>query len=170
MITSSDMTNKKINKVLFECKWYNVNIKCPGDMRLFNFKFHINKMEFVMLDNYGDEVIPADLYKRILGYELFSSNLIICKKTGAVYIGTFDKEKSDYQLLIGSLPIDLVVPKTHLKKIDELLNMKRPYTFDCNKWALWNYIDKEEGFRYLRENLIVTLNFPNDSIECEVEY
>ena len=167
MITHNNMTGKKISRALFECKWHNVNIKCPDNMKLFNFKFHINKNEFVMLDNYGDEVIPADLYKKILGHELFSSNLIICKKTGAVYLGTFDKEKSKYSLLIHSLPNDFVVPKTHLKKLDELLNMKRPYAFDCNKWALWNFIDKEEGFRYLRENLVVRLHFPNNDIECD---
>lgn len=167
MITSSDMTGKKISRVLFEGKYYNTSIKCPGNMKLFNFKFHIDNMEFVLLDNYGDEVIPADLYKKILGYKLFSGNLIICKTTGEVYFGTFYKEKGNYKLLINSLSFNFIVPEIDVKKIDELLNMKRPYAFDCNKRALWNYINKEEGLGHLRKNLVVRLHFPNDDIEYE---
>lgn len=150
------------------------NTIVPDSSKLFNFdvkaKAGKTTRTFLVLDNYGDEVLPRDVLKRLLHMDMLGYNLAIDRSDGILYTAQFLSEKPNISLAVARLTHGrnlepMQVPRKFLKRIDELKNKKRPYYVSCWEPSVWAFLEKEEGFACLRESLLVDLHFDQRRVQ-----
>jgi hypothetical protein len=169
IVQHSDMHGKKLSMVsVWEdglLKDYPCATRVPGALKLMNFDVKAGSQAFLVLDNYGDEVLPAKTMRRVIGHDLFAWNLAINRSDGTFHIATFAKEGTQYAMLISRLYQGEALPRKFLGRLDELKSKKRPYFVTCWEECVWSFIDKEGGYSALRENLVVDLNFDRRRVQ-----
>jgi hypothetical protein len=61
--------------------------------------------------------------------------------------------------------VDLKVPPSVLSRLDELKGAKRPFNVSLRSEALLSFLTREYGFKDLRQNLVVRLDFNHEKVE-----
>lgn len=168
-IHPSKMEGRTIKLIRGASQLLKINTVTPKD-KLFNFEIETftknNKYKFIVLDNYGDEIILQSIYKRLLFHKLFEQNLIIEFYSGKIYSGVFFEEiKSGNIELVLTEFSNLSIPSKYKSRLKELLSSKRPYYFTIPIELLFNFIDKEIGYRELQDNIHVILDFKNMKLD-----
>lgn len=180
-----EVDDGKFLKWAYDCdsRWdrYTVNTATPSPNKLFNFDVPMGKLgDLIVLDPYGDEIMPDDLRKVLLNEEMFHNTIGIFRKTGEIVHVGFIKEtiprigcpeEGDpggediaYSLTFwnfshqGNYP-RMFVPKAYLKRLDELKTQKRPFYISLWENSLFSFISRWSGYGDLQQNLLVDLHF-----------
>lgn len=147
-----------------------VNTQVPGDDKLFNFIVEGEKHRLFVLDPYGNEIILGDFAQRIFDRHTakYGYTIAVDGITGDVGTCMFQNEPDGSLSLAWSRVMTTgtqdvsTVPKRYRERLPELLHMKRPFQLSIRDTSLVNFIEREEGFQALRENLTITLRFDGD--------
>jgi len=145
----------------------------PDSRHLFNFNVEAKakgsreRRQFLVLDNYGDEILPNRVLKRVLNMGMFQYNLVIDRKDGILYTAQFVQESSRYAMTLARLDPrhPLKLPRKFLGRLNELMSQKRPYYLSIWEPTVWAFVDREMGYQALRENLLVDLNFNQQRVQ-----
>lgn len=165
--------DKTISKVyLAHEQWTPVKsgTKVPSSKKLFNFDLKAGDQTLLVLDNYGNELLPDKIERRILNVKKFDYTLAINRRTGVVFLVSFGIEKGRYIAIIS--PFDLGVehpmfrvPENFRIQLENLESKKRPYTISLDSPQLLSFIEREEGFNGLRHGIIVSFDFGTIRVE-----
>lgn len=171
VVPPRDMQGKRLSRV-YLCsegwKALRASAPVPPDSKLMNFDVVAGAgkgvRRFLVLDNYGDEIIPSELSKVVHGHEMFDFNLAIDRASGGIHTVIFYREGRVFsmataQLEHGDKQEPVFLPKKYLGRLDELRNKKRPYLLTCWDQAMWGVLSRWEGYSALRANLVVDLHF-----------
>ena len=175
IVHHSNIHGKTLSKIyLCSDGWKSLKTatQVPDMAKLFNFDVQADRT-FLVLDNYGDEVLPDRIMKKLLGFGLFQWNLVIDRADGMLYSAIFYLEGTKYEgtkyvialtkLEHGEGPMRL--PKKYLGRLDELKNKKRPYFLTCQESSVWAFVDRWAGYATLQQNLIVDLYFDRRRVQ-----
>jgi len=166
MTTGSTYHGKLITEVLppsgksLKCK-----VRTPPTSKLFNFDFKVGGDTYLILDGYGDEHLPEEVIDRIFGRGSFEHGyaLAISRSTGATFTAHFGTDGRVHFMSLHDLSIK--VPKRFLKRLDELMSKKRPFSLGLTEDAWRDLWDREIGFRDLEEDLVVNLSFDRKQLQ-----
>jgi hypothetical protein len=195
LIDVSEVVGKPLKFVYdVECGWrkYATDAVVPDERHLTNFKvlghdrggIHDKKpkkgekIDLLVLDDYGNEHLPQDFEDSIFGRSPTESNsytLAINRETGQTYHAQFGKERGQYILLISSLTTrsDCGMPKVPrhlLPRLDELLSKKRPFDLSLPSHLLMEYIERWRSKSDLQANLVVSLDLDGANLELWATY
>jgi len=152
----------------------------PPSDKLFNFDLKVGDRRFLVLDNYGADLIPHEIEERVLeGSGSLMGNgtegnrgytLAIDRRTGVVYAIAFAREACLHPVAImwvfpRAQDLPLRVPLEGLKRIDELKSCKRPFRLLLDPLVLMSFIEREIGYRDLRAGLTLRLDFRPMALE-----
>jgi len=138
----------------------------PPATNLFTFEVSTTQDAFLVLDNYGDEILPFDFARNLLQVgpdQVY--NLAVSTLNGKVYLATFHEEAGDFLSLSLVALNGTQVPGKFLRRLDELKSKKRPYFLTVLETYVWDFLAKEIGLKDLRENIVVHLDFDTKAIE-----
>jgi len=159
---------------------YPVHVTAPASDRLFNFDVPLGKRKadaILVLDNYGDELVPERIRRQIGCDRLFATTVGIHRKTGEVlHVGFIeDRFEAHHGVSIECAPIvyvgmtfwsfglnvdeRLFVPKSYLRRIDELKNKKRPFLLTIADHAVFNFLTRWASYADLARNIMVDFHF-----------
>jgi hypothetical protein len=163
-------------------KWDRYTLKdvyTPGARLLFNFDVSVGKLgRLLVLDNYGDEVMPDKFRRKLLTTKMFAETIGIFRKTGEVVRVAFIREKvasnSEEFYSIVFYPFfdwdgsgrGLLLPKSYLKRLDELKSKKRPFCITLRDTDLFQFSERWVGYESLQNQLLVDLHF--DELRLQV--
>jgi hypothetical protein len=157
--------------------FFKAGIETPSKRKLFNFDIIVSNRSWLILDPYGNDFIPSKLNNRVLGLKNYT--LGIDKKSGVIYFVAFTHFIDKRKRLSSDAPVrdvilhlynsNLIVPDIFINKLDNLKDKKRPFYLSFRSFALMNFIDREIGFSDLKEEMIITLQFENESLEITKE-
>jgi len=151
--------------------------RAPGPSRLFNFDLKVGAETFLVLDPYGNESFDAEMEARMFGGLPYDNApgwvLAICRRSGHVYQMAFGQDGRKfvavYWVFGGAYGApneeDFKVPPSFLSRLDELKGAKRPFNVSLRSEALLSYLTREYGFKDLRQNLVVRLDFNHEMLE-----
>lgn len=150
----------------------------PGSKMLSNFRLKAGKQELIVLDNYGNENLPDCIESRMLpGLGKFEYTLAIDTTTGSIYTVVFGIEKRRYIAVICPLMYDdneqeesYRIPPSMIEKIPTLLNKKRPFWLTLGTDELMSFIDREQGYSWLRKGLQVSFHFEPNFLEVDAHF
>ena len=159
-----DVVGKRITKVYFPERFWEcvpVEVDVPASNLLFNFKMKLGAQTILVLDNYGNEDLPDSIEKRLFQVEKFSYTLGIDTETGMIYMVTFVEEQGVYcaVLVYFNLIADMMLPKSAILRLDELMSCKRPFAISIQQSFLLNFIDREIGYSELPHGVVLSLDF-----------
>lgn len=142
----------------------NSGTKIPPSDRLLNFDLVAGEDVYVVLDNYGDEILCGKIRDRLFsGLDDFT--LAIDEKTGQIYVVEFaETGKEENTAYLFSLE-GYRVPEKYLARINELKSFKRPYYISISEMGLIDFIDQEIGFSQLEEFVLIDLSFNDTRIQ-----
>ena len=146
-------------------------VEVPTDEHLFSFRIYTQGRSFLVLDPYGDEEMPDDAHRRLLGGPRCSHPLVIDRDTGEVWqasFGTWVDRGSDGSFHSGlerersvslrEMPDDVRLPKELLPRLHELESSKRPFRWNVHPGTLWDFLEHEVGWTDLEKNLLLELD------------
>jgi hypothetical protein len=163
---------------------YLIDTGTPGG--LFNFDVPVGKLgKLLILDNYGDEVISDGIRKKIMQASTFSQTLGIFHKTGEIVRIAFmkervkvhgcseegepDSEEDQFSVQFWSFECDggkpLFLPKSYLKRIDELKSKKRPFYITLPEQSFYAFHDRWASYADLQKSIIIDLHFNGARIQ-----
>ena len=149
---------------------YQVWAETPGPDKLFNFDVTLGKLgKLLVLDNYGDEVMPDELRKPLLNTEMVRETIGIFRKTGEVVRVAFIREKIElpapgaetwkYSLTFWSFDKRVFVPRAYMKRLDELTSKKRPFYISLWESTLYGFITRWASYADLQASLLFDFHF-----------
>lgn len=160
---------------------YPVEVPAPDSSKLFNFELPVRGLGgLVVLDPYGDEMMPDDIREKILNSaKMFRQTIGIFRKTGEIVNVGFMKERvkfegcpeeglpggqeNQYSVSFWSFDLQtnkrLFLPQSYRKRIDELKSRKRPFYLANAEHSLYAFITRWGSYADLRDNLVIDLQF-----------
>jgi hypothetical protein len=167
---------------------YEVKTATPTKEHLFNFIVPVGKLgDLLVLDNYGDEVLPDKIRRPVMTTKMFHETIGIFRKTGQVVRVGFIKEKIqhigcpeegdpgseewEYSLTFWGLDLNgagdpLYLPKKYLARLDELKSRKRPFYITLWENALYSFITRDTGYDAFDKALVIDFHF--DGLRLQV--
>jgi hypothetical protein len=143
---SAYKTHGKVVTKVFDAdrgwKEYASKSKIPGSGFLMNYDLRFGHQVILLLDNYGNDYMPADVEDRLIGKDFRGQWLLgIDRATGEIFRFVFYTVKGNLIAVFSRFESNPKVPKKYLKLLDNLKSCKRPW--DClwkhSSWlAFWN--------------------------------
>jgi hypothetical protein len=160
---------KTLHEVIVSNRSFKCKTRVPDKHKLFNFDLKTKEETWLVLDDYGNEVLPPSLVDRILGEGSFKKGytLAINRRTGQTYLAIFYTEKRKNSVTLHEL--SPVVPKAYLKRLDELKSRKRPFYITLVDSAFAGLLDQELGYGDLEDRLVLDLEFKGSRIQVQQE-
>ena len=160
---------------------YDSNVRVPGSDKLFNFDMPLGKKGAILvLDNYGDEVLPSRIRRQIMNDKMFANTIGIHRKTGEIvnvgfieeYIADLSEEGTTtktagtfWSFGTGGVGERLFVPKSHLRRLDELKSKKRPFNLSVFERTVFEFMTRWASYAELQRDLVVELEFDGRSLQ-----
>lgn len=149
-----------------------MNVQVPDEHHLFNFIIEGEGVNLIVLDDYGDDWLPNVIRERMFGMEYGQYTLAIDRKTGELGLLTLEDCDGEPAFWFQEwMPPSLDrresyrIPRRWVKRLDELLHMKRPFQCHIHPHTLQEFINQDVGYDRLRQEVVFTLGFVNASIE-----
>lgn len=134
--------------------------KTPLENKIFSFK--IDGTNFLILDPYGDDVIPTKIKKNIFDSNINKMFAVLDIKSGQVYTGSLLKEAEKCALL-WLFETPLIIPQKYLKNIlRDIEYKKRPYRFGISEIGLYNFFERLIGYNDLKNNIFIEFYYLTD--------
>ena len=163
---------------------YLVATTAPDDRHLFNFDLELVltgekrkkplKAHLLVLDNYGDEIMPDEIRKEVLSTTMFKETLGILRESGEIVRVGFMEEKVPHagcpeegapggftkvtSLAFSRFEPNQVVPLAYRERLDELKSQKRPYFLTFPEKLLFDFATHWASFIDLQRNVCVDLD------------
>jgi hypothetical protein len=126
----------------------------------------------LVLDDYGDEVMPTQIRHRVLHSKSGRETIGIQRSTGEILRVGFIVEMSEkkpkrelsYGMTYWSFDKPLFVPVSWWDRLDELKSEKRPYAYTLRADLLMAFITRYVGYETLQEDLSVELRFRGSAL------
>lgn len=174
-----DVEGRKLSKVyLCDQAWKALptQSKAPPGRMLFNFEVQAGRGKtartFLVLDNYGDETIPSEMFEKLLRMKMFHFNLAIDKASGQLFTAAFVKEGREVSMTLAEMTFTrftetkgIQLPKKLLPRLNELKSKKRPYFLTVYEPALWGFTVQESSLEDLRQSLVVDFHFDRRRVQ-----
>jgi hypothetical protein len=161
-----------IHEILTDNRTYRCKSRTPPEGDLFSFDLATKgkvPRTWLVLEDQGNTLLTKTLTDRIFegpGTYKHGYNLAIDRQTGQVYTAHFGRDKSvNFVALCSVTSKGPVVPAGFLPRIDKLRSKKRPFQLTLPDNVLVSFLDREIGYRDLREQLVVELRFPGQTIQ-----
>jgi hypothetical protein len=155
----------RISEVFVSGKTYRGRTQTPLEGKLLNFclSLYDGSREWVILDNYGNEILTESVTDRIFGEGSYAHGyyLAIDQEDGHIFRAVFGESDMDCSLNLD--PLSMRVPPKYLAKLDKLMIEKRPFALNLPSVVWRDLFDHEIGFRDAAKELMVELHFgPNE--------
>jgi hypothetical protein len=164
--------SRTIHEVITANKTYRCKSKTPSKGDLFSFDLVAEgkaTKAWLILEDQGNTLLTKTLTDRIFegtGTYKHGYNLAIDRQTGQIYTAHFGRDKSiNFVVLYSVTSKGSVVPTGFLDRIDELRTKKRPFQLTLPDNILMDFLDREIGYRDLKEQLVVELRFPESTLQ-----
>lgn len=138
--------------------------KHPPSSKMSTYNLRFGDRTLLVLDKNGNESISPGLEAELFGGIPHVSpdwTLALDCKTGQVCRLGYGRENRKLVAVFWEFEFgkDVRVPQTYLARLDELKSAKRPFCLLLNEQAALNFIEREYGYKDLRENIVIRLNF-----------
>ncbi len=172
--------SRTIHEIITDNVNYRCKSKTPPKGDLFSFDlvaeglltprgFKDTNKTWLVLEDQGNTLLTKTLTDRIFegtGTYKHGYNLAIDRQTGQIYTAHFGRDKSiNFVVLHPVTSKGPVVPVGFLPRIDKLRSKKRPFQLTLPDNVLVSFLDREIGYRDLKEQLVVELRFPGQTIQ-----
>lgn len=137
----------------------------------FEVSFGNNERTVLVLDPYGDDDLGGLRKKIFSGVRKWTVG--VDRKSGAIFLVTLESQSENgvtlaIQPWMSDYHSDAVhyrIPGKYRDRLGELWNKKRPYSVYASPHALQMFVDREEGYEYLRHNVVFSFAFDDGNVE-----
>lgn len=156
------------------------DVRVPDKDKLFTFDLPLGKGKkerILVLDNYGDEVLPDRIRRQVLNDTMFANTIGIHRKTGEiVHVGFFETNGLAPGTKVTSAAFwrpgpsggggdGLFVPKRYILRLDELKSKKRPFYISLCEQEVYAFITRWSSYGDLQDNIVVDLDFDGNRVQ-----
>jgi len=196
-IDPSEICGRRIAEVVVICGGYRFESECiaPDEEHSNTFDLSCEFVEslgvsepkrksktFLVLDNYGNDMIPNRLENRIINETPYT--IAIDRDSGVIHTIIFRPIKMQTDDLrsvssnmvaafIFGFPADeeeYGVPTEYLGKLDELKHQTRPFRIDVDSFCLMEFCEREKSYDDLQQSVIVDLRFNKKTLNICPEW
>jgi hypothetical protein len=157
----------QISEVFVSGKTYRGRTKTPTEDKLLNFclSLYDGSREWIILDNYGNEILTQSVTDRIFGDGSYAHGyyLAIDQENGDIFRAVFGEPGIDCSLNLD--PLFRKVPPKYLTKLDKLMTEKRPFALNFPGVVWRDLFDHEIGFRDAAKELMIELHFGSKGVQ-----